>query len=131
MRAATRSAASDCNPWITCWYVCQVTSGLEWPSRSETILTSTPATSARVAQVWRRSCRRMRGRSEKLAWARRRSNVLEKRLRVVGPAVGPAEDETLVVVGAADEELLLSLAGLPAAESGDGTGVQFDHPCLL
>lgn len=55
------SAASACIPGRMCWSLATVNAGDEWPSRSETTLLGTPASSSRVAWVCRRSCRLIRG----------------------------------------------------------------------
>ena len=52
---ATFSAASCCRPFTTCEYVSSVMLMLEWPSRSWTTFGCTPAASASVADVCRRS----------------------------------------------------------------------------
>lgn len=68
--------------WSACrhhiLYVCQVIMGEERPSHSDTIFTSTPAKSASVTYVWRRSCKPIFGTtSQNGGRARRRSNSRE------------------------------------------------------
>lgn len=46
---------SSCIPGRTCWYTSWVSRQVEWPRRSDTTLVSSPASSRRVALLWRRS----------------------------------------------------------------------------
>ena len=74
-RLATRVAAVSWRAGMAWEYVLSVRAMSAWPSRSETTLGWTPAASARLAWVCRRSWKRIRGRPARLA---RRSNRPER-----------------------------------------------------
>jgi hypothetical protein len=67
---------------------------VEWPSRSETTLSSMPAASARLALVCRRSCSRIGGRP---CDGGQFQEMLRDVLRSEVPPVLSVEDESLVV----------------------------------
>ncbi len=108
---------------MTWAYCLSVNAGDSWPSRSLITLTGTPAFSASVACVCRRSWSRIRRRLVLLDQPLER---LAERVRVDRLAVLLRDDEILVLVVGAPLRPLLVLALLVRSELRDRLGVEVD-----
>ena len=111
---ATFSAASDAIDFVTCEYVSRVTAVELFPRRSATTFGCSPARSASVAHVCRRSCRRKRERDVRVQSVVGGLLAVElpaEAFRVEAAAVRQGEHEVVRAIAGTNLQPFLGLSG--------------------